>query len=247
MKDEIYEKMYRVEERHWWFCAKRTIITNLLRRYLPCSPRQRPLRLADLGCGCGGMLAELPPGIEGEGLDSSRKAVSFCRARGVTARIGSFPSDIPFERESFDAVIMADVIEHIDDDVAAAAAAARLVRPGGVMIVTVPALPALWSSWDAIHGHKRRYTKGSLAAVLSTTGLTAELISYYNTLLFPFAAAARLLAKALGRKTAGELEVPPRPVNSALRLIFAGERHLLGRVPLPVGLSLVAICRKPAA
>lgn len=245
MKDEIYDKMYRVEDRHWWFAAKRRIIRDLLRRYLPAASGKNPRRLADLGCGCGRTLEELPPGFSGIGLDSSQKAIDFCTARGVDALLGSLPDDVPFEEKSFDAVVMADSLEHIENDSAAAIVAAALLRPKGIMLITVPALPLLWSEWDEMHSHKRRYTKRSLAGVLEETGLAIEFISYYNSLLFPVAAADRIWAKATSRKSPAGLSIPPRPINSALKFLFASERHLLGRVPLPIGLSLVAVCRKP--
>jgi SAM-dependent methyltransferase len=203
------------------------------------------VRVADLGCGCGKMLEELPEGFSGVGLDASATAAAFCRERGVTAVVGALPGNVPFAEGSFDAVILADILEHVEDDASAAAAAARLLRPGGVMIVTVPAFPALWSSWDEMHGHKRRYTAKRLKAALGGAGLHIELVSYYNTFLFPAAVAGRLAKKITGARSAAELSIPPAWLNAVLAAIFASERHLLGRVPLPVGLSLVAVLRRP--
>jgi len=247
MQDRLYEKMYEVEDRHWWFSAKRTIINSLLDRFLMRKVERRPLRLVDLGCGCGRTLQELPPGVEGIGLDSSPLAVDFCAKRGVNARLGRVPDRMDLDEAAYDAVLLADVIEHVEDDDAVVAAAARLVAPGGIMIVTVPALPPLWSRWDEIHGHKRRYTKGRLAAVLDNDALKVEFISYFNTLLLPPAVAARVITKGSGRVASAQLDVPARPLNAILRATFAAERHLLGRVALPVGLSLVALMRKRSA
>jgi SAM-dependent methyltransferase len=243
MRDEIYVKMYAVEDRHWWYSAKRRIILALLDRYLSRRTTKRPLRLADLGCGCGRTLQELPDGIAAVGLDSSPAAVAFCRSRGVAAEFGSLPDDVPLEHGTFDAVVLSDVLEHIDDDAGAARAAAGLLAPGGIMIITVPALPRLWSDWDEAHMHKRRYTRTSLAMVFEGAGLDVEFISYSNAALLPAAVAVRLLCK--GRATDAQLAVPPRPLNALLRLVFAAERHLLGRAPLPFGLSLAAVLRKP--
>jgi len=235
--------MYEVEDRHWWFSAKRRIIRDLLRRF--CVRRgDAPLRIADVGCGCGRNLEELPEGFVGIGIDASPVAIDFCRKRGVDACLAMLPNDVPLEPGSFDAVIMADVLEHIDDDSGAAAAAVRLLAPGGVLIATVPALPSLWTSWDEIHGHKRRYTKATLEKALACDGMTRALLSYYNTFLFPPAVAARIMRRVMGDRGATELKVPHAWVNAALERIFASERHLLGRVPLPIGLSLVAVMRK---
>jgi len=264
MQEEIYKRMYEVEGAHWWFAGKRRIIYDLLSRYVrrpgglaasglatdgslavSGSTARVAARVADLGCGCGKTLEELPEGFSGVGLDASATAAAFCRERGVTAVVGALPGDVPFAEGSFDAVILADILEHVEDDAGAAAAAARLLRPGGVMIATAPAFPWLWSSWDEIHGHKRRYTAGSFRAALGGAGLQIELASYYNTFLFPAAVVGRLAKKITGARSARELSIPPAWLNAVLGAIFASERHLLGRVPLPVGLSLVAVLRKP--
>lgn len=246
MHDEIYEKMYEVEDRHWWFSAKRKIILSLLERYMPAR-RARPLKVADLGCGCGRTLQALSSRFDAVGLDSSTTAIEFCRARGVDARLGSLPDDIPFERASFDAVVLGDVLEHIEDDAAAAVAAAGLLRPGGIMVATVPGLPGLWSRWDEMHGHRRRYTRRTLASALDGTGLEREVLGYCNTLLLPAAVALRISRGGSDAAAKAQLEPPWRPINALLRAIFAAERHLLGRVPMPVGLSLVAVMRKPSS
>jgi len=271
MDAELLEKMGAVEERHWWFRAKREIITTLLWRYLslhgkphPGRPREprsktradcgvsastahaRRPRVADLGCGCGALLTRLAADFDAVGMDSSAVAVEFSSRTGAKVVAGRLPDEVPLESGSFDAVVLADVLEHIEDDRAALAAAGELLRTGGVTVVTVPAQPRLWSGWDEAHGHRRRYTQRSLAALFEGAGLEAELVSYFNTLLFPAAAAARLLEiRGLRRRTA-DLEVPPGAINEILYRIFAAERHLLGRVRLPVGLSLAAVLkRKP--
>jgi SAM-dependent methyltransferase len=244
MRQDIYDKMYQVEDAHWWFAAKRKIVNDLLERFLLSKMERRPLRLADLGCGCGRMLAELPESIDGVGLDASQRAIEFCAARGVGARLGRLPDDVPFAARSFDAVLMLDVVEHLDDDAASLASAGGLIRPGGVMIITVPAIPGLWSDWDEAHEHKRRYTRASFERAIAASGLEVEFVSYMNMLLFPIAAAARLFMRSRGRPAQAQLETPRAPVNAVLRSVFASERFLLGRVPLPVGLSLVAVLKK---
>jgi SAM-dependent methyltransferase len=243
MREDIYHEMYRVEDAHWWFSAKREIIRSLLSRFAKSAPGAR-LRVADLGCGCGRLLEELCPSCDAAGIDLSPTAVEFCAKRGVTAVLGALPDNIPLPENSFDAVILSDIIEHVDDDAAAVRAAARLLRPGGVMILTVPACPSLWSSWDEAHGHKRRYTARALRGAFAGAGLDVELLSFYNTFLFPAAVAGRFAKKIARRPSTAELALPPRWLNSILRSIFAAERHFLGALPLPFGLSLVAVLRK---
>ncbi len=244
MREEIYHRMYEVEDRHWWFAAKRAIIRHLLRRLLGTSDPSHPFVVADLGCGCGKALEELPEGYSGVGLDTSQLAVDFCRMRGVDARVGSLPDDVDLASESCDAVILSDILEHVDNDCACAAAAANLLKPDGIMIVTVPAVPSLYSSWDSAHGHKRRYTRASLTRALAASGLDVHFISYYNTLLFAPAVLTRAVKSLFSLRETAELAVPPAPLNAILCSAFAAERFIVGRVPLPVGLSLIAVLRK---
>jgi SAM-dependent methyltransferase len=243
MREDIYARMYEVEDRHWWFAAKRRIIRDMLRRYVEPPASGRP-RLADVGCGCGRYLEEAGRDFAAVGVDASEVAIDFCRRRGVDARRGSIPESIGLDDGAFDAVVMADVVEHIDDDAAAVRAACTLLKPRGVMVVTVPALPGLWTSWDDLHGHKRRYTKAAFARLFAIPGCRVELLSYYNTLLFPAAALSRTARRLFGKSAEGELKVPPAPANRALEAVFAAERMLIGRVPMPVGLSLIAVTRR---
>ena len=243
MREDIYARMYEVEGRHWWFAAKRRIIREMLRRYVEPPASGKP-RLADIGCGCGRSLEEAGLEFAAVGVDASEVAIDFCRQRGVDARYGSIPDALGLDAGAFDAVVMADVIEHVDDDVAAVRAAWALLRPRGVMVVTVPALPSLWTSWDELHGHKRRYTKATFAPLFRIPGCRPELLSYYNMLLFPAAVASRTVRRLLGRTGADDLLIPPAPANSVLEAVFASERRLLGRVPMPVGLSLIAVARR---
>jgi SAM-dependent methyltransferase len=244
MREDIYHKMHEVEGRHWWFAAKRGIIVHLLRKYLRPLPDGLAPSIADVGCGCGCLLEQLSSSCTVRGVDVSPTAVDFCTARGLDVVSGSLPDDLTLDASAFDAVIMSDVIEHVADDVAAVRAAAALLRPGGVMIVTVPAMKAMWSAWDVAHGHVRRYSAGSLAKALSTSGLAVEMLSYYNFALLPLAAGVRLAKAVVGVAGTAELEPPPGWINAALKWILLSERHLLGRVPLPWGLSLVAVLRK---
>jgi len=133
-----------------------------------------------------------------------------------------------------------DVIEHIDDDEAAVASIAQRLKPAGKFVMTVPAHQWMWSAHDAVNHHKRRYSKASLRRLIENSPLRLEALGYFNSLLFPVAVAERMASKARG-KDGGDLELPPAPLNAALKRTFAAERHLIGRVPLPPGLSLFAV------
>ena len=243
MRDELYPEMFDMEQRHWWFRAKHTIVGNLLHRYLPPTADRRP-RIADLGCGCGMMLYKLRDSYDVVGLDGSPQAIAFCAQRGVKAELGKLPDELPFERESFDAVMLLDVLEHLERDSESAVAAASLLRPGGILLCTVPAYQWLWSRRDEHHQHFRRYSRSQFARLFDQPSLHLELLSFYNTWLFPLAAGARLASRFLPANDAKDLHVPPAPINRTMDAIFASERALLGRLPLPFGLSLLAIARK---
>jgi len=132
------------------------------------------------------------------------------------------------------------VIEHIDEDAAAVAAIAGKLKPGGKFLMTVPAHAWMWSAHDTVNHHKRRYSKRGLRRLIEGSPLRLDKIGYFNSLLFPAAIAERFASKLRGKDT-GDLALPPRPLNSALERVFAAERHLVGRVPLPPGLSLFAL------
>ena len=243
MRDELYQEMFEMEQRHWWFAAKHRIVENLLARMLPQREGERR-KIADLGCGCGMLLYRLKDRYDVVGVDGSPKAIEFCAVRNVPVKLGEFPQSIPLKSETYDGVLLLDVLEHLERDVETAQAASKLLRPGGILMCTVPAYQWLWSPRDEHHQHFRRYSARRFRELMNVTGLKLELLSFFNTWLFPIAAAGRLAAKL--RKSDGmkDLRVPPKPINTTLATVFASERRLLGRIPLPFGLSLIGVARK---
>lgn len=175
----------------------------------------------------------------------SPQAIAFARRRtAADIAEGALPDGIPFEGCLFDVVAALDVIEHVEPDAAALQALGARLRPGGMLVVTVPAFRFLWSGHDAIHHHRRRYRRAELAALVRGAELEPLVLTYFNTLLFAPIAAMRLLARLLGRK-GGDDALPGRLLNRALETVFGLERHLIGRVPLPFGVSLLMIARRP--
>jgi SAM-dependent methyltransferase len=243
MRSELYEEMYRLEQTHWWFQGRARIVMNLLQRYLP---GEGAARIADLGCGCGMMLSRFrTAGYDAEGMEAFDEAISFCAQRGINVSKGFLPDPLPLERGGFEAVTMLDVLEHLDDDINSAKAAAELLKPGGILLCTVPAYPWLWAKRDEHHQHKRRYTKSRFRSLFTIPTLKIETLTYYNTWLFPLAAAARLATRLRRADDAPtDLKVPAAPINKSLETIFASERATIGRIPQPFGLSLVAVARR---
>lgn len=242
MEAELYDQLWEIEQRHWWFQARREIVRSLICRY--SSNANQRLRLCDLGCGTGGNLAAFADEHDVVGVEYSPQALEYARRRlGDRVQPGSLPDGIDLPAESFDVVLLTDVLEHIEDDVRSAQTALRLLRPGGIVVATVPAYQWLYSEHDKRHHHFRRYGKRQFRALWS--GADVLLLSHYNALLFPPAAAVRLANRLLPQRVGSRgLEMPPAPINWLLGQILASEAGLLGRVPLPFGLSLVAVVRK---
>jgi SAM-dependent methyltransferase len=151
-----------------------------------------------------------------------------------------------FKPGSYDLIALLDVLEHVPDDLGSLKAIRGLLKPGGALILTVPANKWMWSAHDVAHHHFRRYTKTELARLFRQAGYDIQLHSYFNTLLFPAVAAARLFGKLRKSETADDA-MPGKRVNSLLNKIFGFEAGLIGRMPMPFGVSLIAIVRRPLA
>jgi SAM-dependent methyltransferase len=244
MNDEVYEEMYRVESRHWWFRAKHKIVRSLLARYVPASATNKP-RVIDLGCGCGYLLSLINGEYDAVGMDGFSQAVEFSKRRGVRVEVGSLPEPVPFEDGSADAILLLDVLEHLEDDTTCFERATRLLKPGGVAICTVPAYPWLWTKRDEFHQHFRRYTRPAFRKLMNLPGMKSEFVSHMNAVLFPAAVGERIVRKFIPLKEGhGDLKVPAAPINALFRESYAAERVLLGRVPIPFGLSLVSVSKR---
>jgi SAM-dependent methyltransferase len=198
-------------------------------------------RILDLGCGTGGVLQHLGAHGDALGLDPAPEAARYCRRRGVPMLLGS-GLELPFADASFDAVLALDVIEHVPDDVAMLREARRVLRPDGVLIVTVPALPWLWSAHDDVNHHYRRYTLATLRRSLQAGGFRPARASYYNAVLLPLAIARKWVNRLAGGDE-HHLEDLPAPLNALLRGVLGLERRVIDRRDLPLGASLIAAAR----
>ena len=239
MDDLLLRQHLELEERHWWFVARRRILLSLLERNLP---DRTNLDILDAGCGGGATMESLRRYGRVRGLEFAREAVTYSRERGHDVIEGSIER-MPFEDESFDLALALDVIEHLPDDRPALEELRRVLRPGGSLLVTVPALRMLWSAHDEANGHHRRYTTGELRRRVEQADFEIVELSYFNTLLFPMILAAR----RLHRKSGGsDVEEVSKPLNSLLERVFSCEAALLGWTKLPVGVSALCFARKPA-
>jgi SAM-dependent methyltransferase len=253
MEANAYEQFRELEATHWWFLARHAIFETLLdRRVLPGLGPGAP-RALDLGCGMGAHLGFLAERGAAVGVDLEPQCLRHCRGRGfrVAAADGT---RLPFVDGAFDVVTAFDTIEHIPDDAGTVAEAFRVLRPGGRLFVSGPAWQFLYAHQDRVVHHQRRYTTGGFRRLCESKGFEVEYASYINFFLFPLILPAVLLLKAK------EALRPPPPgdastnasikfnrfTNGLLFRIFAAERHVLARLRVPFGHSLVLIARKPA-
>jgi SAM-dependent methyltransferase len=234
----LWDAIARVERRHWWFRGRRELVVSVLRGRLPDGAR-----VLDVGCGTGFVLERLLDHFDATGLepDASVRSRALEPARS-RMRAGSTGDLAAVEPASFDAVLLLDVLEHLDNDADALRAVRPLLRPGGFVLLTVPAMPWLWSSHDVRNEHRRRYTRRNLEQLLRQSGFSPIVLTHVNARLFPLALVHRAATAAFGTRTDRELSVPPRAVNELFTRLFAGEgrRARRGR-SYGAGLSLLGL------
>ena len=233
-------RLSAIEGRHFWFAGRRALFDRLRRKYLRLSPG----RVLDVGCGTGSEAARISSeGLAVVGLD--RRPESLRAARPSAGRLGMLNGDavqLPCGGESFDAVFLLDVLEHVDD-VSALREARRVLSPGGFLFLSVPAYPRLWSYRDEDAGHRRRYTRASLEKAARAARLEIREIGYYQCLLFPLVVASRIFGRR-GPFAREAEDLPFTGVNALFRLVNRFEVSLGGLVRWPWGSSLVAVCQK---
>ena len=242
MDKDIFHQMVRIEEYHWWFAGRRKIVDTVIASlHLP-----HDAEILEAGCGTGGNLAMLAQygKVYGTELDDLARQYAIGRAIG-TIEPGRLPDQIPFAPKQFDLIVLTDVLEHLDDDHSSLKALVARLKPGGRVVITVPAFPFLWARHDDTHHHKRRYLRDGLTGVIHGAGLSIKFISYYNALLFPLVAGVRMVKKSM-KKDTDDLGTPPEAINSMLRALFSSERHVLGSLSLPFGISLIAVAELPS-
>ena len=230
--------MLALDERHWWYRGRRRMLDALLAGL----DLRGQARVLDAGCGSGRTLDQLARLGDAHGVELNPIALSAARARGHDVREASVEA-IPHEEASFELVTCLDVIEHTDDDVVALRELRRVTRPGGRLVVSVPAHPRLWSRHDEVNGHRRRYTRRTLRAAADAAGWQVERMTGFNVFYLAPAALVRI-ARRDGREGGSELELTPSSIDPLLELPLRAEAALVRRgTDLPTGLSLMAVLR----
>lgn len=242
MERKVYEQMAQLDGSHWWFTARRRILDEVIERIV--KPPKKA-RILELGAGTGHNLAMLSRFgiVDASELDPiARELASERLGRPVVE--AALPDLAMFPADSYDLIALLDVLEHVPDDKASLKAIYQLLKPGAALLLTVPINPWMWSAHDVAHHHHRRYRKREIRQLAEAAGYSIELLSPFNSLLFPPIAAVRLVGKLTGKDDSDDA-MPSAPVNGILDLVFGLERRLIGRVPMPFGVSLVAVLRRP--
>ena len=227
-----------LERSHFWFGPRRRLLVRLLER----AEERGASAAVDLGCGCGGFLAELARRYAVVvGIDAYGESLAVARSRAAGAvLVEGDACRVPLAGDQFDLAVALDVLEHLEP-ARLLREARRLVRPGGWLLVSVPAYAALWSRLDEEAGHRRRYDRRLLARQLSDSGWTLEHWTHYQAALLPLVWLGRRLPVASAQRLERH---PPAPVGRLLGGVNALEVRLFGRRRLPFGSSLCALARR---
>jgi SAM-dependent methyltransferase len=246
MDEGIMKMMLAVDDRHWWYRGRRRIIRSELDKL----PLPVGAHVLDAGCGSGRTLEELERYGQVHGIELSPEAAEVARARGSgEVRVGRL-EELPWDDATFDLITCLDVIEHTPDDRVTLRELRRVSKPGGWLLVTVPAYQALWSSHDEANQHYRRYVRSMLRAAAADTGWRVERMTSFNSVLLAPAAAVRIAQRRRNRGTAPNhdpgLRLGPAWLNDALERPLQLEARWLARDrTLPAGLSLLAVLANP--
>lgn len=244
MPEAHFRSLRDLEYSYWWHQSRLAIARRLLAARISGHPR-----LLDLGCGTGGTLEQLAKALSASravGVDASPSAEAFSKERHIEYLARDLGQPFTVEAGAFDAVTMMDVLEHLPDERPALETACINLREGGVFLCTVPAHPWLFSSWDKVAGHYRRYTRTSLPKIFQGLPLRLVKCSYAFSYAFPPA----VLRRWIGRDyTEGNMVFPPvsRPVNALLLGLGRAEAAWLCAMNIPFGLSVVGVAIKESA
>ena len=238
MERAVFDRMAELDEQHWWYVARRRILAQLIARKV--APPENA-RLLEIGCGTGHNLVMLGAfgRVDALEIDAEARAIASKRI-GRPVGEARLPALEGVADGTYDLALLLDVLEHVEEDQASLEAVAAKLAPGGRLLITVPANPWMWSAHDEAHHHFRRYTRAGLTSVAQKAGFEVLHSYFFNSLLFPVVAAARIAGKLAG-SNASDDAMPSPAMNTVLRTVFNFERHLIGRVSMPFGVSIAMI------
>ena len=236
--------MYEVEKKYWWFAGKRYLLSIFLKKYLK---NKNNLKILDVGCGTGIIMKMLESYGKVHGIDTSDVALNFCRKRGIRNIKKADVCSIPYKKEEFDLITSLNVLYHknVKDDFKAISEMYRVLKPGGILIVTDSAMKCLFGRHDITHHGIRRYSKKELLSKLRKTGFQIKKTTYFNFTLFPFAYMSRKIGNFVNSPVKSDVDVNINPlVNGFLKAIFKAELFLIKYINYPFGINIACVCKK---
>ena len=239
MRKDFYQDLYEKEETHWWHRAKRRYVKWIISTHT-AKKKQTTL---DVGCGTGKNMEELSSFGEVWGVDISDEALSFCKKRGLTHIKKGEAENLPFNDDTFDVVCALDVLEHVDDKLAVKEIK-KVLKDDGFIVITVPAYDWLWSRWDEVLGHKRRYTKKQLGQVLEKEGFVIRRYTYIHALLILPLFIFRKIKQLQSKPYSSDFKVGNNIMNKILLYISELEQMMINRYDMPFGTSILCIAQK---
>ena len=242
MMEHTYPILFRVEQSHWWHIGRRRILAGFVEEICQRVTDRRP-RILDVGCGTGANLLMLSKYGDAEGVDVSEDALAFCRERGLDkVKLGA-GEELPYEDGTFDLVTAFDVVEHMDDDLAGLREMRRVLRPGGRVLLFVPAFMFLWGLQDDVSHHRRRYRMSGLRRVLEEAGFEIERTTYANITFFLPILLMRKLMRFTGIKAESENNINVSALNGILGRMLGAESLILKFMNLPFGVSGLCVAK----
>lgn len=242
MKKYLYQDLFELEEVHWWHITKRKICFKLINKY---RKTKNNIKILDIGCGTGKNLEELSRIGKAFGIDNSIDAIEFCKEkRGLTNVTLASAQQTGFSDDFFDVVCMLDVLEHTDDKITLIEIH-RILKPDGLLLITVPAFNFLWSRWDEVLHHRRRYTRDSLGGIICDANFRVIKISYmYSFLIIPLIIIRFVKSIVFNNHYPSDFKISSKLLNKLMLAVTALESKLIFKGSVPVGTSLVCISKK---
>ncbi|OGM21887.1 hypothetical protein A2714_04155 [Candidatus Woesebacteria bacterium RIFCSPHIGHO2_01_FULL_38_9] len=240
MKKYLYQDLYELEEKHWWHISKRKLVIEFINKFKPSiNPK-----ILDLGCGSGKNVEVLDKIGKAWGIDKSREAIMFCKKRGLKRIKLGEGENIPFKSQNFDVVTLLDVLEHVQEK-PTLEEISRVLNKSGILIINVPAFNWLWSQWDEVLQHKRRYTRKMLEKALSENGFKIVKISYWLPyLIIPVILIRFVKSKIFKTNYPSDFKLSSPIINWFFQKISYIERQIVARYYIPFGTSLICVAVK---
>lgn len=239
MRTDLYEDLYKTEDVHWWHKAKRRFVKQLITTHI----HKKSLTILDVGCGTGKSMDELSSLGGVWGVDISDEALLFCKKRNLTHVKKGEAEHLPFQKDFFDVVCALDVLEHVDDE-ASIREIKRVLKNNGFIIISVPAFSWLWSKWDEVLHHKRRYDKKQLERILKKEGFAILKNTYIHSFLVIPILIIRKLKQLQHKQYTSDFQVNNGVLNRLCSFLSELEQIWINRYDMPFGTSVLCIAQK---